>query len=77
MNSASENLPPYTARAIKATGLVDETKVLLRAWEPGESAADLRRRAREKSLLGKATASRSDDVVQVTWAWTTMGTSCA
>ncbi|HEX9735017.1 MAG TPA: BrxA family protein [Thermoanaerobaculia bacterium] len=63
MNATSENLAPYTARAIKATGLVDETKALLRAWEPGESAAELRRRAREEALLGKATASRSDDVV--------------
>lgn len=63
MNRVSESLQPYTARAIKATGLVDETKALLRAWEPGESAAELRRRAREEALLGKATASRSDDVV--------------
>jgi hypothetical protein len=55
--------PPYTARAIKATGLVEETKALLRAWQPGESTADLRRRVREGALLGKATASRSDDVV--------------
>jgi hypothetical protein len=54
---------PYTAKAIKATGLVEETKALLRAWRPGESTADLRRRAREEALLGKATASRSDDVV--------------
>ena len=63
MNGAPESRPPYTARAIKATGLVEETKALLRAWTPGESTADLRRRAREEALLGKATASRSDDVV--------------
>jgi hypothetical protein len=59
----TERLAPYTARAIKATGLVEETKALLRAWHPGESTAELRRRAREDGLLGKATASRSDDVV--------------
>lgn len=63
MNGAPERRPPYTARAIKATGLVEETKALLRAWAPGESTAHLRRRAREEALLGKATASRSDDVV--------------
>ena len=63
MIGVGENLPRYTARAIKATALIEETKALLRAWEPGESTADLRRRAREKGLLGKATASRSDDVV--------------
>lgn len=63
MNGTAEGRPRYTARAIKATGLVEETKALLRAWTPGESTADLRRRAREQALLGKATASRSDDVV--------------
>lgn len=63
MNGTHESLPPYTSRAIKATGLVDETKALVRAWEPGESSAELRRRAREEAILGKATASRSDDVV--------------
>lgn len=63
MNGVGEELPRYTARAIKATALVEETKALLRAWEPGESTAGLRRRAREKAVLGKATASRSDDVV--------------
>jgi hypothetical protein len=63
MNGSTDNRPPYTAKAIKATGLVEETKTLLRAWMPGESTADLRRRVREESLLGKATASRSDDVV--------------
>ena len=63
MTPSSTTIPPYTARAIKATGLVDEVKALLRIWKPGESTADLRRRAREEALLGKATASRSDDVV--------------
>jgi hypothetical protein len=55
--------PRYTARAIKATALVEETKALLRTWAPGETSGELRRRVREEALLGKATASRSDDVV--------------
>jgi hypothetical protein len=55
--------PPYTARSIKATALLEETKALLRAWTPGETSAVLLRRAREESFLGKVTASRSDDVV--------------
>jgi len=63
MNGLRGSNPPYTAKAIKATGLVEETKALLRVWTPGESTADLRRRVREQALLGKATASRSDDVV--------------
>jgi hypothetical protein len=53
----------YTARAIKATGLIDETRVLLRAWRPGETSSDLRRRALDEGLLGRATASRTEDLV--------------
>ena len=55
---------PYTARAIKATALLEETRALLRAWQPGESPADLRNRARREDLLGKATSTRRDDIVQ-------------
>jgi len=63
MKGVLTSSPRYSARAIKATGLVEETKALLRVWTPGESTAELRRRVREQALLGKATASRSDDVV--------------
>jgi hypothetical protein len=58
----------YTARAIKGTALLEETRALLRAWRPGESAAAFRERARAEDLLGKATAARTDDVVQVAFA---------
>ena len=54
----------YTARAIKSTALLEETRSLLRAWRPGESAAALRQRARAEDLLGKATAGRAGDIVQ-------------
>lgn len=54
----------YTARAIKSTALLDETRSLLRAWRPGETAAALRQRAREEDLLGKATAARAGDIIQ-------------
>lgn len=54
----------YTARAIKSTALLEETRSLLRAWRPGESAAQLRQRARAEDLLGKATAARAGDIVQ-------------
>lgn len=54
---------PYTSRSIKATALLDETRLLLREWRPGESSAELRRRVREEGLLGKATAARAVDVV--------------
>lgn len=57
-------LPIYTSRAIKATALLEETRALLRAWQPGETSASLRARAREEDLLGKATASRTEDIVE-------------
>ncbi len=57
--------PPYTARAIKGTALPEETRTLLRAWRPGETAKDFRQRARSEDLLGKATASRRDDLVRL------------
>lgn len=56
--------PPYTARAIKGTALLEEMRTLLRAWRPGEAARDFQRRARAEDLLGKAAASRSDDLVR-------------
>lgn len=55
---------PYASRAIKATALLDETRVLLRAWSPGQTAADLLAEAVEADLLGKATAARVEDVVR-------------
>jgi len=64
MNGVRERRLPYTARAIKATGLIEEAKALLRVWTVGESTADLRRRVRDEAILGKSTASRSDDVVE-------------
>jgi hypothetical protein len=57
-------LSPYTARSLKATALLEETRTLLRAWNPGETAVELRKRARNDDLLCKATASRRDDIVQ-------------
>jgi hypothetical protein len=57
--------PPYTARAIKGTALLPEMRALLRAWRPGETARELRERARRDDILGKAAASRGDDLVRL------------
>lgn len=56
---------PYTARAIKGTALLEETRTLLRAWRPGESGKAFRLRARADDPLGKATGARLDDVLRV------------
>lgn len=59
---------PYTTRSLKGTALLAETGVLLRAWRPGESGPDLRRRALAEDLLGKATSKRAEDVVDLIFA---------
>jgi hypothetical protein len=62
--------PPvvYTIAVSKGSALIDETKALLRAWEPAESLADFRRRIVRGDLLGKMTAQRADDVVRRVFA---------
>lgn len=57
------SLPRYTSAVCKGSGLLEDMKSLLRAWEPGETAAALRDRAQRQGILGKATAKRADDVV--------------
>lgn len=54
----------YTSRAIKGTALLEEMRALLRAHRSGETAKAFRQRVRAEDLLGKATASRSDDLVR-------------
>lgn len=56
-------IPPYTARAIKGTALLEEMRALLRNFQPGESADAFRRRMATADPLGKATAARRDDIV--------------
>lgn len=58
----------YTSRVIKGTALLEEMRSLLRAWRPGETVKAFRERARDEDLLGKATASRRDDVVRRVFA---------
>ncbi len=58
----------YTSRSLKGTALLAETGVLLRAWRPGESGPDLRRRVLAEDLLGKSTAKRAEDVVDLVFA---------
>lgn len=58
----------YTSRACKGSALLGEMRALLRAWHPGEPAAQLERRALDADLLGKATAHRVYDVVRRVFA---------
>jgi hypothetical protein len=67
----------YTSRSLKGTALLAETGVLLRAWRPGESGPDLRRRVLAEDLLGKSTAKRAEDVVDLVFARRFLGTGGA
>ena len=58
----------YAVRIAKGAGLLTETRELLCAWHPGESAAALAERVLETDLLGKATARRAKDIVQRVFA---------
>lgn len=58
----------YTSRSLKGTALLAETGVLLRAWRPGESGPELRRRVLAEDLLGKSTSKRAEDVVDHVFA---------
>ena len=58
----------YAVRIAKGAGLIAETRELLRAWQPGESAAVLAERVLKTDLLGKSTARRVKDIVQRVFA---------
>ena len=58
----------YAVRIAKGAGLIAETRDLLRAWQPGESAAVLAERVLQTDLLGKSTARRVKDIVQRVFA---------
>lgn len=66
--SSSATSVPYTIAVSKGSALVEETRTLLRAWDPKESLADFRRRVVSEDLLGKTTAQRADDVVRRVFA---------
>lgn len=54
----------YTTDLLKATGLVQETLVLLEAYQPGQPKEAFGRFVKETDLLGKATQNRVDDILR-------------
>lgn len=57
------SLTPYNTNLSKAQGLVPETLELLRLWQPGMAAAELKKRVKETGALDRATDTRVTDVV--------------
>ncbi len=55
----------YTQALAKGGALLPETRVLLQAWQPGESEADFAERVLRDDILGRSTARRVRDIVRV------------
>jgi hypothetical protein len=53
----------YTAHLIKGSAVIPETLILLKLWEPGTTAHQLIDKAIKNDSLGKATASRVQDLI--------------
>lgn len=59
----------YTIAICKGSALLEETKALLRAWQPGESSCEFRDRVLRGDILGRMTAYRAGDIVGRVFAW--------
>jgi hypothetical protein len=55
--------PTYTIGLAKGQGMVPETMLLLREWQPRMAAPELRKKVVEEGLIPKATAYRMSDIV--------------
>jgi hypothetical protein len=54
----------YSSRILKAGALLDETKMLLSVWDEFSSTVDNIARFRQENILGKASRSRSNDILR-------------
>lgn len=67
--TATSKTSKYTIAVCKGSASLQETKTLLRAWQPSESITDFRDRAIREDLLGRMTAYRAGDIVRRVFAW--------
>src|ERR1700682_4141232 len=66
MITSSENQDvTYTQMLSQGGALLAETKVLVRAWKPGEPFGTFTERVLSEDMLGRATASRVQNIVRV------------
>ncbi len=61
----ANNRVTYTQALSRGGALLDETRILLRAWQPDETFAAFTERVLREDLLGRATATRVSDIVRV------------
>jgi hypothetical protein len=62
---AAHASPTYTQALSKGGSLLPETRILLTAWQPGETEEQLTEQVLGADLLGRATARRALDIVRV------------
>ncbi len=53
----------YTAELSKGQGIIEESVAVLRVWEPGMSAADLKEKVKSEGVIDRPTALRVEDIV--------------
>jgi len=61
---SSEANHTYNVSIIKGSALLPETRTLLGHWQPGEKPSDFMARVQQQDLLGRATDSRTKDIVR-------------
>lgn len=68
MNTIVSEARQYTNTISKGSALLEETKILLRAWHPSESLNEFCERVLREDLLGRMTAYRARDIVRRVFA---------
>lgn len=68
MNTIVSEARQYTNTISKGSALLEETRTLLRAWQPGESLNEFCERVLREDLLGRMTAYRATDIVRRVFA---------
>ena len=58
----------YSIIICKGAGMIEETRLLLEHWQPGETLDGFTQRVHVKGLLGKSTAYRTRDIVRRVFA---------
>ncbi|HEU5382012.1 MAG TPA: BrxA family protein, partial [Ktedonobacteraceae bacterium] len=68
MSNANKAISPekvYTSRIIKASALLADTKLFLRAWDERQSVSENLSRIRKENIFGKASRSRVEDILTI------------
>jgi hypothetical protein len=59
------SLTKYTSKILKATALLDDTKVLFSCWDDGISVKQNLQKAKEENIFGKTSRSRVKDILNI------------